>query len=168
MSGSPWNGPQSNIIGNDAVDVVLVLDASVGTNQSGSAPVSGRPTPLIVSWPASVIVADWFSRGSTKNSSACAPLFLIVTGTVTAVPAASFVLVRSGRPAALTLTLLNSTLPVNGCENSFPATGSVNATISVQVPRTGLRVYAVAVSVWVPLPLLCGERRSSPSGLTRD
>src|SRR5580700_11058166 len=143
MSGSPLNGPQSNMTGRVALDTVLALDASVGTNQSGSAPVSGRPTPLIWSWPASVMLTDWLSRGSMKNSSGAAPLFLIVTGTVTGVPAFSVVEALSGSPGALALTLLNTTLPVYGWENSFPATGSMNATISVQVPGTGFRVYAV-------------------------
>ena len=82
-------------------------------------------------------------------------MFLIVTGTVTGLPAASVVLALSGSPAALALTLLNTTLPVYGSEISFPAVGSVNATISVQVPGTGLRVYALSDSVWVPLTLFC-------------
>ena len=68
------------------------------------------------------------------------PWLVTVTGTVTGVPAASLVPALSGSPAALTLTWLNWTLPVNGWEISSPTVGSANTTISVQVPGTGLRV----------------------------
>jgi hypothetical protein len=79
-------------------------------------------------------------RGSTKKPSGAAPLLVIFTGTVTGVPAASFVPGLFGSPEALTLTSLNLMLPVNGSETSSPATGSVKATMRVQVPGTGLRV----------------------------
>ena len=89
---------------------------------------------------ASVSVVVVFSRGSMKKSSGAAPLLVMVTGTVTGVPAASFVPALSGSPAALDLTSLNAMLPVNGWDSSLPTTGSAKSTISVHVPGAGLSV----------------------------
>src|ERR1700690_2996402 len=140
MSGSPGSGLKSNRIGRDAGAAADTLDVSVGTSQNRPGPVYGSVSPLVGVSPASWMLADVFSRASTKKSSGAAPLLVIDTGTVTGVPAASVVLALSGRPDALTCTLLNLMLPVNGCESSVPATGSATSTASVQVPGTGLSV----------------------------
>ena len=81
-----------------------------------------------------------FSRGSTKKSSGAAPLLVIVTGTVTGVPAASFVLALFGRPVALTLTSLNLMLPVNGWEISLPPPARRSPRSASRCRATGLRV----------------------------
>ena len=70
--------------------MTATLEVSVGTNQSGGSPVSGRAAPVV--WSSAGqrrLLAVWFSRGSTKKSSGAAPLLVTVTGTVTGVPAAS-------------------------------------------------------------------------------
>ncbi len=71
-------------------------------NQTGEPTTSGRASPLAWLNGASARVVAELSLGSTKKSSACLPLFVIVTGTVTGVPAASLRAALSGRPAAVT------------------------------------------------------------------
>src|ERR1700691_4061009 len=120
-----------------------MLEVCVGTSQNGSAVVMGRGNPLAVGTgarSASGALSVALSRASTKKSSGAAPLLVMVTGTVTGTPAASFVAALSGRPAALALVSLNLTLPVNGWETSSPTIGSAKSTISVQTPGTGCRV----------------------------
>src|SRR6202042_2785994 len=108
------------------------LEACVGTNHSGTLPVSGRVSPLVCVRPASVMLALALRRGSTKKPSGAAPLLVIFTGTVTGVPATSFVPGLSGSPEALTLTSLNLMLPGNGSETSSPAPGPGKAPRRVQ------------------------------------
>ena len=100
-----------------------------------------------------MIVPSVLSLGSMKKSSGASPLFLIDTGTVTGFPAASVVEALSGRPSAEALVWLNTMSPVNGSASSFPCTGSAKSTISVQVPGTGSRVYAVSESPLAPFRL---------------
>src|ERR1700683_3222588 len=139
MSGSPANGLKSNMAGSDAVCDTDSADVSDGTNQTGKPPVIGSDTVSDDS-EASVIVVVVFSLASMKKSSAAAPVFVIVTGTVIGVPDASVVLALSGSPAALVLVSLKAMFPVNGSDTSLPSTGSAKSTTSVQVPATGLRV----------------------------
>jgi hypothetical protein len=86
------------------------------------------------------MLAVSLSRASMKYCSGAAPLFLIVTGTVTGTPAGSSVRMFFGRPAALALTRSSWMLPLNGWEISSPTTGSTKTTIKVHVPATGLCV----------------------------
>src|ERR1700733_7037085 len=154
MSGSPGNGLVSNIPGTLEVCVTDTLDVSDGTNQiGGSGAVLGSVTfPLV----RSVSEIDWLSssRGSMNRASGAAPLLVNFTGTVTGVPDASFVDALSGRPDALADTSLNAMLPLNESDCSLPSTAPEKSTISVQVPDTGLRVFAVADFPFVPLKLL--------------
>ena len=105
-------GLTSNTAGNVEVCVTERLEVSVGTNQVGKSPVIGSDT--VPEPPAGTSVIDCVvsSLGSTKKSSGAAPLFVIVTGTVTGTVALSVVLALSGSPAALAATLLNTMFPV--------------------------------------------------------
>ena len=94
-------------------------------------------------------------------------MLVIFTGTVTGVPAASFVAALSGSPAALTFTALKRMLPVYGWEISFPTTGSAKSTTSVHVPGAGSSVFAVSEVRAVPLSEFCPYPSVSPSGLIR-
>src|ERR1700722_11236827 len=108
-----------------------------------------------------------FNRASTKYASGAAPVLVIVTGTVTGVPAARVVILLFGRPEAVTLTALNLMLPLKGWETSLPTTGSAKSTISVQVPGTGLRVYADNDLRAVLPRLFCPKPSAAPSGPMR-
>src|ERR1700678_1051580 len=87
------------------------LLVSVGTSQSGVAPVIGNVT-VFDDCDAREIVAFVLSRGSMKNASGATPLLVMLTGTVTGVPLARVVLALSGSPAALACTPLKTMLPV--------------------------------------------------------
>src|ERR1700735_1654850 len=120
-----------------------MLEVCDGTSQNGSMDVIGSGKPLAVGGGArSASERLWvvLSRASTKKSSGAALLLVMVTGTVTGVPAASVVDALCGRPTALTVTSLNLMLPVNGWETSSPTIGSAKSTTSVQLPGAGLRV----------------------------
>src|SRR5580700_10741728 len=138
-------------MGRDAVAVTETDDDSVGMNHWGDPTTSGRARPEAWLKGASETVSLVLSRGSKKKSSAWVPLLVIVTGTVTGVPAGRVVLVLSGSAGALTFTLLNLTVPVNACETSSPTTGSAKSTMSVHVPEAGFAVYAVSESPLLPL-----------------
>src|SRR5260370_4929855 len=104
------------------------LDVCVGTNHSPApAGGSGKESPVS---DGSVTEVNVFSRGSRKKSSGSGPLLVIVTGTVTGVPAVSTVLALCGRLLAVALTTLNETVPVNRSASSVPATGSADAAVS--------------------------------------
>src|ERR1022692_1411632 len=154
------------MIGRLADEAVCTLDVWAGTNHSGSPVASGR-AKLLPKSAARCGLLVVLSRASMKNASGAAPLFVIVTGTVTGVPAASLMPALFGKPAAWALTLSSLILPLNGWEISSPTTGSANSTISVQVPGTGVSVYAVSDRPLVPFRVFWPKPRASPSGLTR-
>src|SRR5260370_18252391 len=125
------------------------LDVCVGTNHS-PAPAGGSGKDAPVS-DGSVTEVNAFSRGSRKKSSGSGPLLVIVTGTVTGVPAVSTVPALCGRLLAVALTTVNETVPLNGSASSLPVTGSPKSAISVQVPGSGLSVEAVRPVLVVPV-----------------
>src|SRR3984957_9046771 len=84
VSGSPANGPKSNIAGSEDVCDTWMPDVSVGTSHSGSL-VGGNGMVLAVSG-ASVSEVSVSSRGSMKKSSGSGPLLVTVTGIVTGFP----------------------------------------------------------------------------------
>ena len=77
-------------------------------------------------------------------------MLVIVTGIVTAAPGVSAVPSGSGRAGAAVPAAANATYPVYGSDTAVPATGSANATISVQVPATGCSAVAVRVRPVTP------------------
>src|SRR5580658_9428302 len=86
-------------------------------------------------------------RGSMKNDSGEVPVLVTVTGTVTGVPAASWVLAESGRPAADTDGWLSFMVTVKGSVSATPDTWGANTTISVQVPAVGESTWSCDPSV---------------------
>src|ERR1700728_400037 len=136
--------------GSGAGCVTDTLDVPVGTSQDGKPPGIRSATVFELSNGASATVALVVSLVSMKKSSGASPLFVIVTGTVTGVPAASVVETLSGSPTAEARVWLNTMSPLYGSDTSSPSTGSANSTASVQVPGAGCSVYAVSESPLVP------------------
>src|SRR6202050_1271535 len=148
-SGSPAPAPMSNMAGTVEVWFTVRLEASLGTNHSGNwTPVFGEGAVAVLGGSVgSVIVTVVSSRGSRNSSCGLAPLLVMVTGTVTAVPAFRVVAALSGSAGADALEALNTMSPLYGWNSSLPATGSANSMISVHLPDTGFTAYADAPSM---------------------
>src|SRR5260370_27756346 len=121
--------------GSEALAGTDRLDVCVGTSHcGGNCTVSGSVRPVAGASGARAMLWLALRRGSMKKASGAAPWLVIVTGTVTGLPAASLVPAASGSPAALTLTLLNWTWPVYRWEISSPPARSGHATQRGPVP----------------------------------
>ena len=114
-----------------------------------------------------VMLVVEFNRASTKYASGAMPVLVIVTGTVTGVPAASTVLLLFGRPDSGDTHGVELDVAAEGLEISLPTTGSAKSTISVQVPGAGLRVYADNDLRAVLPRLFCPKPSAAPSGPMR-
>src|SRR6202050_1502131 len=147
-SGSPAPAPMSNMAGTVEVWLTVRLDVAFGTNHSGTSPRFGRvAVDVLDGIVGSVIMTFVSSRGSRNSSCGLAPLLVMVTGTVTAVPAFKVVAALSGSVGADALEALNTMSPLYGWNSSLPATGSANSMISVHLPDTGFTAYADAPSM---------------------
>src|SRR6516162_6901125 len=104
-----------------------MLEVCVGTIHCGGGEVngsgSGNPRGPGGSSNASGNLVVVLSRASIKKRSGAAPVFVIVTGTVTGTPADKVVFLLFGKPDAETLTWFSRMAPVNGCEISSPTIG---------------------------------------------
>src|SRR6202453_4134183 len=118
----------SHMAGTVEVWFTVRLDVSLGTNHSGYWPMFGRVAVAVLDGSVgSVIVTVVFSRGSRNSSCGLTPLLVMVTGTVTAVPAVRVVAALSGRAGADALEALSTMSPLYGWNSSLPATGSANS-----------------------------------------